>query len=86
MLFFLSKFLPAFIYPLGIIWLLMLVSLMAQLRKSSRIGIAANIAALAILWLMGNRAVSHMLLGHWRPATSPRRRFRRSTPLWSLAE
>jgi uncharacterized SAM-binding protein YcdF (DUF218 family) len=62
MVFFLSKFLPMFVFPLGAACLFIAVSLIAQVRERSRIAIAANMAALAILGLMGNRAVSHLLV------------------------
>lgn len=61
MVFFLSKFLPNFICPLGIACLLLLVSLFAQLWKRSRTAIATNIAAFAILFLMGNSGFSRAL-------------------------
>jgi uncharacterized SAM-binding protein YcdF (DUF218 family) len=62
MVFFLSKFLPPLFFPLVMACLFIAVSLIAQVRKRSRIAIAANLAALAVLCLMGNRAVSHLLL------------------------
>jgi uncharacterized SAM-binding protein YcdF (DUF218 family) len=62
MTFFLSKFLPMFFFPLGTTCVLIAVSLVAQIRKRSRMAIAANLAALAVLCLTGNRAVSHLLL------------------------
>lgn len=62
MAFFLSKFLPVLLFPLGMACLFIAVSLIAQIRKRSRIAIAANLAALAVLCLMGNRAVSHLLM------------------------
>ena len=62
MAFFLSKFLPTLVFPLGAACLFIAVSLIAQARKRSRMAIAANLAALAILCLMGNPAVSHMLV------------------------
>jgi uncharacterized SAM-binding protein YcdF (DUF218 family) len=60
--FFLSKFLPVLFFPLGMACLLMAISLVAQIRRRSRIAIASNLAALAILCLMGNRTVSHLLV------------------------
>jgi uncharacterized SAM-binding protein YcdF (DUF218 family) len=62
MTFFLSKFLPALLFPLGMACLLIAVSLIAQLRKRSRMAIATNLAALAVLCLMGNSAVAHLLV------------------------
>ena len=62
MIFFLSKFLPTFFYPLGIACLFIGGSLIAQARKRFRMAITANLVALAILFLMGNPAVSHLLV------------------------
>ena len=62
MVFLLSKFLPPLFFPLVMACLLIAFSLIAQVRKRSRMAIAANLAALAVLCLMGNRAVSHLLL------------------------
>jgi uncharacterized SAM-binding protein YcdF (DUF218 family) len=62
MTFFLSKFLPTFFFPLVMACLFIAVSLIAQVRKRSRMAIAANLAALAVLCLTGNRAVSHLLV------------------------
>jgi uncharacterized SAM-binding protein YcdF (DUF218 family) len=62
MAFFLSKFLPTLFFPLGMACLLILASVIAQIRNRSRIAIAANLAALAILCLMGNPAISHLLV------------------------
>jgi uncharacterized SAM-binding protein YcdF (DUF218 family) len=62
MVFFLAKFLPTLFLPLGMTCLFIAVSLVAQVRKRMRIAIAADLAALAILCLMGNRAVSHLLV------------------------
>jgi uncharacterized SAM-binding protein YcdF (DUF218 family) len=60
MVFFLSKFLPTLFFPMACLFIA--VSLIAQVRKRMRVAIAANLAALAILCLMGNRAVSHLLV------------------------
>ena len=62
MTFFLSKFLPTLFFPLALACLFMAVSLIAQLRRRSRMAIAANLAALAVLLVMGNRAVAHLLV------------------------
>jgi uncharacterized SAM-binding protein YcdF (DUF218 family) len=62
MTFFLSKFLPMLFFPLGTACLFIAVSLVAQVRKRSRMAIAANLAALAVLCLTGNRAIAHLLL------------------------
>ncbi len=57
MTFFLSKFLPTLFFPLGMACLFIVVSLIAQVRKRSRIAIAANLAARSVCgtWL-GTRA------------------------------
>jgi uncharacterized SAM-binding protein YcdF (DUF218 family) len=62
MIFFLSKFLLTLFSPVGMACLFIAVSLIAHVRKHTRTAIAANLAALAILYLMGNRAVSHLLV------------------------
>lgn len=56
---FLSKFVPQFIYPTGLVFLLVLLALIFQRRKHLRNGLL--IAALAILFLAGNRWVSASL-------------------------
>ena len=56
---FLSKFLPAFIYPLGLAFLALLLSLL--IRKHRRLSIWLGIAALALLWLGGSSWVSEAL-------------------------
>jgi hypothetical protein len=61
MTFFLSKFLPAVFFPLMMACPFIALSLIAQVRKRSRMAIAANLAALAVLCLMGNRAVAYLL-------------------------
>ena len=62
MAFFCTKFLPVLFYPLGMACLFIIVSLVAQIRNRSRMAIAANLTALTILCLMGNPAVSHLLV------------------------
>ena len=62
MTFFLSKLVPMFVLPLGAGCFFIAVSFIAQVRKRSRVAIASNLAALAILCSMGNRAVSHLLV------------------------
>jgi len=62
MTFFLSKFLPTLFFPLVMACLFIALSLVAQVRKRSRMAIAANLTALAILCLMGNPAVAHLLV------------------------
>src|SRR5690349_2037016 len=71
---FLSKFLPQFIYPLGLVSLLLIVALVA--RKRARLRNAALIACLALVWIGGNRWVSSALTRslEWRylpPAELP---------------
>jgi hypothetical protein len=82
MTFFLSKFLPTLFFPLGTACLFIAVSLIAQVRKRSRMGIAANLAALAVLCLTGNRAVSHLLLRPLEPGTSRQDLSLRPMPFW----
>jgi uncharacterized SAM-binding protein YcdF (DUF218 family) len=62
MVFFLSKFVPALLFPLSMACLLIVISLIAQFRNRRRIAIVANIVALAILSVMGNRTVSHLMM------------------------
>lgn len=59
---FLSKVLPIFFFPLGAACLLMGIALVAQIRNRSRLTIIANLVALTILWLTGNRLVAGALL------------------------
>ncbi len=47
--------------PLTAIWLLMAISLFAQLSKRFRIAKAANLTAVAILWATGTSIVSNQL-------------------------
>lgn len=56
---FLSKFLPLFIYPLGLIFLLILFALF--IRRRPRLQTALLILALLILYIGSNRWVSFML-------------------------
>jgi uncharacterized SAM-binding protein YcdF (DUF218 family) len=67
----LSKFLPPFTYPLGLACLLMLVAL--WLRGRTRWQTLAIVAALASLWLGGNRLVAMSLLRslEWRHLPGP---------------
>jgi len=62
MVFFLSKLVPALFFPLSMACLLIVVSLIAQFRNRRRMAIVANIVALAILCVMGNRTVSHLMM------------------------
>jgi uncharacterized SAM-binding protein YcdF (DUF218 family) len=62
MIFYLSKFLPLFIYPVGASCLFLVLSIIALIRDRLRIAIAGNIAALAILALMGNPIISSFLV------------------------
>ncbi len=56
---FLSKFLPQFIYPTGLIFLLLLLALVFHRRRRLRNGLL--IASVLILFLAGNRWVSTSL-------------------------
>jgi len=56
---FLSKILPQLVYPLGLGCLLIILALI--LSKHRRLRTAALWAALAILWLGGNRWISSSL-------------------------
>jgi uncharacterized SAM-binding protein YcdF (DUF218 family) len=56
MFFFLSKFLPPFIYPLGLACLLIMAALLLYRRRKWQQ--AALLLALGLLWLGGNRWVS----------------------------
>jgi len=57
---FLSKFLPQFIYPIGLVFLLGLLALLFHRRRRLRNGLL--IAAVVILFLAGNRWVSASLM------------------------
>jgi uncharacterized SAM-binding protein YcdF (DUF218 family) len=59
---FLSKFLPMLFFPLSMACIFIAVSLVAQVRDCSRIAIAANLMALAILGLMGSPPVARLLV------------------------
>jgi uncharacterized SAM-binding protein YcdF (DUF218 family) len=61
MAFFLSKLVPSLASPIGLACLFIAGALVAQLRSRSRVAIAANAMALAILIVMGSPAISHML-------------------------
>lgn len=61
MIFFLSKFVPTLFYPVGASCLLIVISIITQIRDRRRIAIASNFAALAILGLMGNSFISGLL-------------------------
>ncbi|MEA3349500.1 MAG: YdcF family protein [Chloroflexota bacterium] len=56
----LPKFISLFLYPLGLIWLLLLLAL--WLRKKPRWQKAAIILALAVIWIGGNTWVSTSLV------------------------
>lgn len=56
---FLSKFLPQFVYPVGLVTVLIILSLVFQKRKKWQN--AALITALAILFIAGNRWVAFSL-------------------------
>jgi uncharacterized SAM-binding protein YcdF (DUF218 family) len=56
---FLSKFLPIFVYPVGLVVLFLILALI--LRKKRRFGMIFLIVALVILWVGGNRWVAMSL-------------------------
>jgi len=57
--FFLSKFIPLFIYPVGLMWILLLLAL--WLRKRPGWQRAAMVIAIALLWIGGNTWVADSL-------------------------
>lgn len=61
---FLSKLLPLFVYPLGLVCVLLVVALVIRSRRRRWL----ILAALALLWLGGNRWVSSVLVRslEWR--------------------
>lgn len=63
---FLSKFLPLFIYPVGVVLILLILSI--TLRKKSRLQKGFMISALVTLFLAGNRWISTSLVKslEWR--------------------
>jgi len=67
MFYFLSKFLPLFVYPLGLACVLLGLALWMRRRPHWRTRIIA--VALALLWVGGNKIVSMTLLRslEWRP-------------------
>jgi uncharacterized SAM-binding protein YcdF (DUF218 family) len=73
MFLFLSKFLPPFIYPVGLTCLLLALAVLLGRRPRWQTRLTA--AALAVLWLGGNRIVTMALLRslEWQytPATIP---------------
>ncbi|HEY3344246.1 MAG TPA: YdcF family protein [Anaerolineaceae bacterium] len=71
---FLSKFLPQFVYPLGLVSLLLVAALAVGRRP--RVRNAALIISLALIWIGGNRWVADALIRslEWRylpPAALP---------------
>ena len=62
MIILLEKIVDGMLSPGLLAWLLMVVSLFAQLRKRSRIAVVTNVTAVAILWLASNTIVSNMLV------------------------
>jgi uncharacterized SAM-binding protein YcdF (DUF218 family) len=48
--------------PVLIAWLLMILSLVAQLRRRTRLAIAASLAAVTILWLTGTSTITDALV------------------------
>jgi uncharacterized SAM-binding protein YcdF (DUF218 family) len=71
MFYLLSKFLPPFVYPLGLACVLILLALV--LRGRDRWRTAVLVTALAVLWLGGNRLVAMSLMRslEWRHLPSP---------------
>ena len=61
----LEKIVHAMLSPGLLAWLLMIISLFAQLGQHSRIAIVTNIIAVAILWLAGNTIVCNILVRKW---------------------
>lgn len=59
MFLFLSKFLPIFVYPVGLSILLLLLAIILRNKKRAALGI--TILALAVLFFAGNRYISYML-------------------------
>ncbi len=57
--FFLSKFIPLFLYPIGLIWMLLLLALWLWKRPGWQR--AAIVAALALVWVGGNTWVADSL-------------------------
>ncbi len=88
MIFFLSKFLPTLLFPLGLACLFIVVSLIAQIRKRSRIAVGANLMALTILCLMGNSYVSHLLVRPLETGDIPAELSRRPMPslCWEVSQ
>lgn len=62
MSFFLSKFLPLFIYPIGIVIILLVVALVCLIRLKRRPAIAAISAALVILYMSSMPLLSDLLV------------------------
>ena len=57
---FLSKFLPIFVYPIGLVIILLVVAIL--LRKKPRWMTTCVVLALAVLWLGGNSWISTSLV------------------------
>ena len=75
MFLFLSKFLPLLIYPVGLVCVLLVAAIL--LRRRTRLLTALLLAALALVWLGGNRIVTMAAARslEWRyapPAAMPR--------------
>jgi uncharacterized SAM-binding protein YcdF (DUF218 family) len=62
MFFFLSNLLPSLLSPVAIVCVLIAVSLAALYRRSYRLAATANLAALAILLILGNPLFERVLL------------------------
>ena len=62
LMFFFSKVLSFFVFPVGAACLLIAFSIFAQLSHRYRLAIIANAAALTVLWLLGSRLIAGTLL------------------------
>lgn len=60
MAFFISKFLPLFVYPLGLTWILLILAL--WLKKKPRLQKTAIALAIALIWIGGNSWVATSLI------------------------
>jgi uncharacterized SAM-binding protein YcdF (DUF218 family) len=67
-----SKFLPLFLYPVGIVLLLGLAGLLALRLGRTRLAGGLMIASMAVLWIFSSPLVAHSLLrGLERPYVQP---------------
>ena len=61
MILILERILDAILSPLLLAWLLIIISLAAQLRNSRRVAIFATVGGAVILWLAGNTVIGYFL-------------------------